>query len=131
MRVTFTGFLSNEAKWSAMAAADIFVLPSRQENFAIAVAEAMQAGLPVVVSRAVNLSSAISASGAGIIVDDENDVQALAGAIGKLMDDPDICREVGDKARNLALEKFGWPDAAKEIFALYETVLVSDRKRVE
>ncbi len=54
-RVHRTGHLDGLDKWSALAAADLFVLPSQQENFGIAVAEAMQAGLPVVLSRGVNL----------------------------------------------------------------------------
>ena len=122
-RVTFTGFLANEDKWSAMAAADVFVLPSRQENFAIAVVEAMRAGLPVVVSRAVNISSAIAATGAGVVLEDADDVEALAGAIGQLLDDPASGRRIGENGRNLALADYAWSRAAEGYFALYEAVL--------
>lgn len=122
-RTTFTGFLANEEKWCAMAAADIFVLPSRQENFAIAVAEAMWAGLPVVVSRAVNISSAIAEAGAGIVLDDTEDAGALADAIGRLLDDPVARRRLGENARSLALEEYCWSDAAARCFRLYESVL--------
>ena len=122
-RVTFTGFMANEAKWSAMAAADVFVLPSRQENFAIAVVEAMRAGLPVIVSRAVNISSAITEAGAGIVLEDAEDVEALADAIGRLLGDPVSGRRIGENGHSLALADYGWPRAADAYFALYERVL--------
>lgn len=121
--ITFTGFLPGEAKWSAMAAADVFVLPSHQENFGIAVAEAMQAGLPVIVSRAVNISPAIAAAGAGIILDDGDDRAALEAAIGRLLDDPAARQCAGRSARDLASVEYDWRVAAERCFAMYETVL--------
>ena len=51
-----------------MVGADIFVLPSYQENFGIAVVEAMAAGLPVIVSDQVGISGEIGKSGAGIVI---------------------------------------------------------------
>ena len=49
--ITFTGMLTGESKWGAFSAADVFVLPSHQENFGIAVVEAMACGTPVLVSN--------------------------------------------------------------------------------
>lgn len=121
--VTFTGFLSGRSKWSAMAAADVFVLPSYHENFGISVAEAMHAELPVIVSRQVNIASEIAAAGAGIVLKDADDARSLAHAIGQLLDDPVARRRIGENARNLALGRYGWPDAAKRCFALYDAVL--------
>jgi len=54
-RVTFTGMLRGELKWGAFRQAELFVLPSHQENFGIAVVEALACGVPVVVSTSVNI----------------------------------------------------------------------------
>jgi len=48
--ITFTGMLSGNRKWGAFSAADAFVLPSHQENFGIAVVEALACGTPVLIS---------------------------------------------------------------------------------
>lgn len=53
--VTWTGMLTGDAKWGAFRAADAFILPSHQENFGIAVAEALACGLPVLISNQVNI----------------------------------------------------------------------------
>jgi glycosyltransferase involved in cell wall biosynthesis len=121
--VTFTGSLSGEEKWSSMAAADLFVLPSHQENFGIAVVEAMHASLPVVISREVNISPEITAAGAGIVLENARDVEALANAVGHLIDDPATRRRTGENACNLASRSYTWSTAAERYFALYDAVL--------
>ncbi|HSV71760.1 MAG TPA: glycosyltransferase [Methylibium sp.] len=64
-RITWTGMLAGEAKWSAFKAAEVFALPSHQENFGMAVAEALAMGLPVLISDKVNIWREIVAAGAG------------------------------------------------------------------
>ena len=66
-RVTFTGMLQGEMKWGAYDAADVFVLPSHQENFGIVVAEALASGLPVLTTFQVNIWREIQQAEAGII----------------------------------------------------------------
>ena len=53
--VTWTGLLTGDLKWGAFRAADVFALTSHQENFGIAVAEALACGLPVLLSNQVNI----------------------------------------------------------------------------
>ena len=69
-RVTWTGMLSGEYKWGAFYAADAFVLPSHQENFGIAVAEALACGLPVLISDKINIWREIIADSAGLVAED-------------------------------------------------------------
>jgi glycosyltransferase involved in cell wall biosynthesis len=69
-RITWTGMLKGTLKWGALAASEIFVLPSHQENFGIAVAEALSCSLPVVISDKVNIWREISAYNAGLIGED-------------------------------------------------------------
>lgn len=72
-RVTLTGMIQGETKWGAYDVADVFILPSHQENFGIVVAEALCSGLPVLTTNKVNIWREIEAWGAGII---EPDTQA-------------------------------------------------------
>ena len=69
-RISWTGMLSGELKWGALRAAEIFVLPSHQENFGIAVAEALAAGVPALISDKVNIWREVLAGGAGLVAED-------------------------------------------------------------
>jgi glycosyltransferase involved in cell wall biosynthesis len=69
-RITWTGMLAGDAKWSAIKAAEVFVLPSHQENFGIAVVEALALGVPVLISNKVNIWREIEADGAGLVEPD-------------------------------------------------------------
>jgi glycosyltransferase involved in cell wall biosynthesis len=70
-RVTWTGMLTGETKWAAFRAADAFVLPSHQENFGVAVVEAMACSLPVLISVKVNIWREILSDGAGMVEPDD------------------------------------------------------------
>jgi glycosyltransferase involved in cell wall biosynthesis len=69
-RITWPGMLQGDAKWGAFHAAEAFVLPSHNENFGIAVAEALGCGLPVLISDQVNIWREIEADGAGLVTTD-------------------------------------------------------------
>ena len=64
--VCWTGMLTVEQKWGAMRAAEVFVLPSHQENYGLAVAEALACGLPVLISKEVNVWQEVTGDGAGL-----------------------------------------------------------------
>lgn len=66
-RITWPGMLQGDIKWGAFYASEAFVLSSHQENFGIAVAEALGCGLPVLISDKVNIWREIAADGAGIV----------------------------------------------------------------
>lgn len=69
--ITFTGMLYGNLKWGAISAADAFVLPSHQENFGIAVAEALACGTPVLISNKVNIWREIAVAEAGYVENDD------------------------------------------------------------
>lgn len=75
-RITWTGMLEDEWKWGAFAAAEVFVIPSHQENFGVVVAEALAAGLPVLMSNKVNIWREVASCSAGFVEPD-----TLEGAI--------------------------------------------------
>ncbi len=69
-RVAWPGMLTGDVKWGAFRAAEAFVLPSHQENFGIAVAEALACGLPALISNKVNIWREIDQDGAGLVAED-------------------------------------------------------------
>lgn len=68
--VVWTGPLYQDLKWGALHAADAFILPSHQENFGIAVVEALACGLPVLISDKVNIHREVTADGGGLAAKD-------------------------------------------------------------
>ena len=75
-RVHWPGMLKGDMKWGAFFASEAFVLPSHQENFGIAVAEALSCGRPVLLTDKVNIAADISAEGAGLV-----EADTLAGIV--------------------------------------------------
>ena len=72
-RLSLPGMLQGDLKWGAFHASDVFVLPSHQENFGVAVAEALGCGLPALISDKVNVWREIEADGAGMVAADTVD----------------------------------------------------------
>jgi glycosyltransferase involved in cell wall biosynthesis len=72
-RIHWPGMLRGEAKWGAMYAAQAFILPSHQENFGIAVADALACGTIPLISDKVNIAPDVAADGAGIMELDDLD----------------------------------------------------------
>jgi glycosyltransferase involved in cell wall biosynthesis len=68
--ITWAGHLHGAEKWAAMDMAEAFILPSHQENFGVAVAEALARGLPVLISDKVNIHWEVAADGAGLVETD-------------------------------------------------------------
>ncbi|HEX8847964.1 MAG TPA: glycosyltransferase [Gemmatimonadaceae bacterium] len=125
--VRFVGQVAGDAKRELLARSDVFALPSSQENFGIAVAEALAAGLPVVVSDQVALAPDIAAADAGIIV--PVDVAATAAALIDLARDPERRRAMGDRAARLAEARYSWARTARELRELYEELARARRVR--
>ena len=66
-RLHFLPMLAGDAKWGAFRSAQAFILPSHQENFGMAVAEALACGTPVLISDKVNIWREIKSDGAGLV----------------------------------------------------------------
>ena len=78
--VFLPGMLSQDAKWGAFYCADAFILPSHQENFGIAVVEALSCSKPVLISNKVNIWREVELKGGGIV-----DVDTVQGTKESLM----------------------------------------------
>jgi glycosyltransferase involved in cell wall biosynthesis len=99
-----------------LSAADFYVLPSRGEGFPVAPLEAMGCGLPIIgsdVPAMINILERGSASG-GLIVPRENPT-ALAEAIQKLLDSPELCRELGKSARRNVEERYSIESVGRQL----------------
>ena len=69
-KITWAGMISGDLKWGAFRSAELFCLPSHQENFGIAVVESLAVGVPVAISSQVNIYGDVVAANAGLVFDD-------------------------------------------------------------
>lgn len=120
-RTVRTGFVDGVEKAALLADADIFVLPSYQENYGIAVVEAMAAGLPVVISNKVNIHNGIAQAGAGLVV--SLHVGELAEAIVRLLEEPSLRASMGKRAQRLIQEKYAPAPVVQEMVQIYRDVI--------
>lgn len=116
-RVRFLGWIEGEEKATILGGASLVALPSRQENFGIAVAEAMAAGVPVLVSPEVDLASEVSRVGAGWVVVAEE--AAVAGALEEIIRAPGERTRRGLAGRELVAARYTWRAVARELMGLY------------
>ena len=124
-RATMSGFVSGELKAQILSAADVFVLPSYYENFGIAVAEAMAAKIPVVISDQVHIWPAIEEYEAGWVV--PTDVEALAVALLMALRDVTERDRRGENARRCAKEKYGWDAISAQLAEKYRSLAGAGR----
>ena len=125
-RVHFTGRVSTEQLVKLYNQAMIVVSPSLYEGFGLPAAEAMSCGSPVIATTGGAFPEVIDHSQTGWLVP-PGDAQALADAIRKLSDDPDLRARLGAAGRKSILERFSWRKAAEETLAVYEELLKEKR----
>ena len=108
--VSWPGMLTGDEKWGAFHSADAFVLPSHQENFGIAVAEALACGLPVLISNRVNIWREVRLHEAGLVEGDDlsGTEQLLRGWFALSASDQEAMRHQAKScfARCFDLEQF-------------------------
>lgn len=124
--VGLPGFVEGDEKRALLRRARVFVLPSEHENFGIAAVEAMDAGLPVVLSRGVDIWRDVDEAGAGIIVD--RDPEALARAITKLLSDRDLRHEMGVAGRLFVRSRYDPSRVGPELASLYGQAARTDSR---
>jgi glycosyltransferase involved in cell wall biosynthesis len=123
--VLLTGRLEGTLKWGAYASSELFLLPSRQENFAITVAEAMHMGVPVVISDKVNTWPYVKEAGAGLVLDDNEIEKQLEKELLSLLAAPAKIQLMGRSGQDYARKKLTWPGATTCLLNCYNEVLAS------
>lgn len=120
-RVEFTGQISERARvYQHIVAADIFVMPSFEEGFCVAVAEAMALGLPVVASDIKTLREVV---GDGGFYFSPHSSTELSEKITALLSDPGQWPEIGAKNRSRAFENFSLESTATKYVSFYKQLL--------
>jgi glycosyltransferase involved in cell wall biosynthesis len=126
-RVHFAGLVDPVRVPDFLAAADVFVAPSKTdrdgaaEGQGLAVIEAMLAGLPVVASRSGGLVDAVRPDETGLLVD-ENAPDQIAAAVARLLRDSHLARRLADQARAMALESYSAIATAEAFSRLFAEV---------
>jgi glycosyltransferase involved in cell wall biosynthesis len=118
-RVLFTGPLYDEDKKAVLADADLFVLPSRYENFANAAAEAVACGIPVIVSKFCGICSLVDGQ-AGLVIVPEK--EPLMEALRQLVYDKALYKRLKEGCQRVA-EQLTWDRLAAQMEGYYAQAL--------
>jgi glycosyltransferase involved in cell wall biosynthesis len=121
--VLFTGMLVDEIKWGAFACAEVFVLPSKQENFAISMAEAMHMALPVIVSEKVNSWPFVKMANCGFVVEEKEIEDSLLERLHELLSNSCAAHQLGIQGQRFARENFTWERVAQDMGSIYRQML--------
>jgi glycosyltransferase involved in cell wall biosynthesis len=116
-RVTFTGMLVGDLKWSALAAAQCFVLPSYSEGLSVSVLEAMGFGVPVVVTEQCNLPC-VGTCGCGWVI--RPTIGQLTSALADFLRSSASRRtSLGKNGQRVVAQTYRWPAIGQEMTAVY------------
>jgi glycosyltransferase involved in cell wall biosynthesis len=114
-RVQFTGPVFGEAKWAAYRDADVFVLPSQNENFGNTAAEAVAAGTPAIVTEQCGIAPLL-ADEAGLVV--RHDTGALSQALQRILGEAETHGRLAAGCAKVT-SRLGWDEPVREMEELY------------
>jgi glycosyltransferase involved in cell wall biosynthesis len=114
-KVQFAGAIFGETKWAAYRDADVFVLPSQNENFGNTAAEAVAAGTPVIVTEECGIAPLL-ADEAGLVV--RHDASELSNALGRVLNEAQL-RERLKAGCAAVTSRIGWEEPVRDMEALY------------
>lgn len=117
--VLFTGPLYDDAKWAAYRDADVFVLPSQNENFGNSAAEAMACGTPVIVTDQCGIAPIVDGR-AGLVV--PHDSRAIATALKRLLDGGSLAGQFRDACPGV-VRGLSWDQPLSQMETIYRDVI--------
>ncbi len=124
-RVHFLGHVDGSLKFSLYQAADVFVLPTSQENFGFVQFEALACGTPVMTTNLVDTWREVVNSGGGIAVD--QDADAITRELIPLLEDPAKRETMGRMGREWVLENLAVDRIASQLEAMYADAAATAR----
>lgn len=113
-----------------LAKSQVFILSTHYEGLPISILEAMRAGLPVIATSVNGIPEEIEHGKTGLLVP-HGDVQALADALSKLIEFPEIRQKMGEASRQKFLREFTVERMVNEIKAVYEEILKNSIKAIK
>ena len=119
-RVVFTGFLRDNDKKMVLACADLFVLPSYQENFGVAIIEALACGTPVVISDQINICDDVAKAEAGQVL--PLGAEPLRVAIDQWLANDALREQAGQRGAAWVRKQYDWQVLAKRWMNHYESL---------
>jgi len=122
-RVLFTGPLYGEAKWAAYRDADLFVLPSQNENFGNTAAEAVACGTPVLVTDRCGIAPIVNRR-AGLVV--PHDGLALEAGLAQILEDPELAARLRSGCVEVT-SSLGWTEPLAQMETLYRDLIAERR----
>jgi glycosyltransferase involved in cell wall biosynthesis len=114
-RVQFAGAVFGADKWAAYRDADVFVLPSQNENFGNTAAEAVAAGTPVIVTEQCGIAPLL-VDEAGLVV--RHDADALSGALSRMLGETELRARLAAGCAQVT-SRLGWNEPIREMETLY------------
>jgi glycosyltransferase involved in cell wall biosynthesis len=121
-RIRFAGKLPHEEVAWAMAAGDVFVLPSHSEGLPTVCCEALNCGLPVVATAVDGTPEIVRDGETGLLVP-PGDAPALADALGRVLGDDALRARLAARALEVGLAEYTWAANARRTAELYEDLL--------
>jgi glycosyltransferase involved in cell wall biosynthesis len=118
-RVKFSGAIFGTEKWAAYRDADVFVLPSQNENFGNTAAEAVASGTPVVVSERCGIAPLIAGE-AGLAV--PHDAAATAQALARVLGEPELRARLAAGCAQVT-SRLGWEEPLKDMEDVFTRLL--------
>ena len=119
--VMFLGLVVGEMKTSLYQAADVYALPTYQENFGIVLPESLACRTPVVTTRATDIWPELEGSGGAII--EQADPEKFAAAIESLLDDDQKRADMGEKGRAWVLDYLDPDSTTRRFIELYKSAI--------
>jgi len=120
-QIVFAGMLGGPLKWSALAASEVFVLPSHSEGFSVSTIEALGMGIPVIITRQCWFPQ-VAENSCGWVIEPDSD--QIADAITESLSMTSVERATRrDNARKLVETQYSWQVVGRKMAQVYEWVV--------
>ncbi|GAA2837188.1 glycosyltransferase family 4 protein [Kitasatospora sp. CM 4170] len=127
--IEFRTGLTDEELVDLYRSAEVACVPSLYEGFSLPAAEAMATGTPLVATTGGAIPEVAGPDGETCLAVPPGDAGALAAALGRLLDDPELRRTLGEAGRERVLERFTWRRAAELTAEAYREAIATGTGR--